>query len=54
MLARTAAAAPAANIHFEEIRIMPTTFFDADGASAKLHALSLSWFKQSGKTPESP
>jgi hypothetical protein len=31
---------------------MATPFSMLTGASAKLHALSLSWFKQSGKPPD--
>jgi hypothetical protein len=57
--ANTEATAPAAKIHFEDIRILPTPFFRCHQAAlqinlSKLHALSLSWFKQSGKPPEPP
>jgi len=51
-LDRTAAAAPAANIHFEGIRIMPTPLSMLTSASVKRLALNLSWFKHSGKPPE--
>jgi hypothetical protein len=54
MLAKTAAKAPAAKIHFEGIRIMPTPLFDADRRQRKRLALNLSWFKQSGKPRGAP